>query len=407
MTVPRPCTSANPSAIRAALAQALQAGGLTDDLTTTHPHLFSTCRIEIPERDLAAMHDTIAAVEAVMAMPAWQLQVLGESAHDPHCRGVFFGYDFHLTPQGPRLIEINTNAGGALLMLAILRAHLECEPSFRTRLPLPLGIEGLEQQFVEMFREEWRLARGEMPLTRIAIADDDAAHQFLHPEFVLFRDLFRRHGIDAVIADATAFEVRDSRLRSAGQPVDLVYNRVTDFTLTEPQHTALREAYLDNLAVITPHPRAHALYAHKRNLAWLTQEDELIKLGVASPVRAALLSGIARTRLVRAEDADELWTTRKQLFFKPVAGFGSKAVYRGDKLTKRVWEEIRASNYVAQELAPPDETLHDESQTLKYDLRCFVYAGEIQLLAARLYQGQTTNFRTPGGGFAPVFTVTR
>jgi hypothetical protein len=40
---------------------------------------------------------------------------------------------------------------------------------------------------------------------------------------------------------------------------------------------------------------------------------------------------------------------------------------------------------------------------LKYDVRCFVYAGKIQLLAARLYQGQATNFRTPGGGFAPVF----
>jgi hypothetical protein len=25
-------------------------------------------------------------------------------------------------------------------------------------------------------------------------------------------------------------------------------------------------------------------------------------------------------------------------------------------------------------------------------------------VAARLYQGQTTNFRTAGGGFAPVFT---
>ncbi|MEJ1937171.1 hypothetical protein WDZ92_43815, partial [Nostoc sp. NIES-2111] len=27
------------------------------------------------------------------------------------------------------------------------------------------------------------------------------------------------------------------------------------------------------------------------------------------------------------------------------------------------------------------------------------------LIAARLYQGQTTNMRTPGGGFAPVFVV--
>jgi hypothetical protein len=29
----------------------------------------------------------------------------------------------------------------------------------------------------------------------------------------------------------------------------------------------------------------------------------------------------------------------------------------------------------------------------------------VQLIAARLWQGQTTNFRTPGGGFAPVLTV--
>jgi hypothetical protein len=42
---------------------------------------------------------------------------------------------------------------------------------------------------------------------------------------------------------------------------------------------------------------------------------------------------------------------------------------------------------------------------LKLDLRNYVYAGHVQLIAARLWQGQTTNFRTPGGGFAPVLTV--
>jgi hypothetical protein len=44
-------------------------------------------------------------------------------------------------------------------------------------------------------------------------------------------------------------------------------------------------------------------------------------------------------------------------------------------------------------------------QSLKYDVRCYVYDGQIQLGAARLYQGQTTNFRTAGGGFAPVRVV--
>ena len=61
---------------------------------------------------------------------------------------------------------------------------------------------------------------------------------------------------------------------------------------------------------------------------------------------------------------------------------------------------------MAQALVAPSERhlrVADEDVLLKMDLRNYVYAGEVQLLASRLYQGQTTNFRTRGGGFAPVF----
>jgi hypothetical protein len=46
---------------------------------------------------------------------------------------------------------------------------------------------------------------------------------------------------------------------------------------------------------------------------------------------------------------------------------------------------------------------HDERR--KLDVRLYTYGGKTLVAAARLYQGQTTNFRTPGGGFAPVFSV--
>jgi hypothetical protein len=101
-----------------------------------------------------------------------------------------------------------------------------------------------------------------------------------------------------------------------------------------------------------------------------------------------------------------LWARRRKLFFKPAAGYGGKATYRGDKLTRRVWEEIVSSRYVAQEQIVPSQRRLRQNGTetaLKLDIRNYVYDGEVQLLAARLYQGQTTNFRTPGGGFAPVF----
>jgi hypothetical protein len=96
------------------------------------------------------------------------------------------------------------------------------------------------------------------------------------------------------------------------------------------------------------------------------------------------------------------------LFFKPAGGHGSKAVYRGDKVTKRVWSEIVRGGYVAQAFAPPSERmirLDGIAEPRKMDVRLYTYDGQILLTAARLYQGQATNFRTLGGGFAPVFVI--
>jgi hypothetical protein len=73
-----------------------------------------------------------------------------------------------------------------------------------------------------------------------------------------------------------------------------------------------------------------------------------------------------------------------------------------------VWNEIARGKYVAQALVTPSER-HvevDSAETdLKLDIRAYVYDGVIELVAARLYEGQTTNFRTSGGGFAPVFVL--
>ena len=80
----------------------------------------------------------------------------------------------------------------------------------------------------------------------------------------------------------------------------------------------------------------------------------------------------------------------------------------GRQGNKGVWAEIVAGCYVAQEFAPPSERvirLDGASQARKADVRLYVYDGQILISAARLYQGQATNFRTPGGGFAPVFAV--
>jgi hypothetical protein len=222
---------------------------------------------------------------------------------------------------------------------------------------------------------------------------------------LLFQRLFACYGIDAVICDPGEFMRRDGGIWRQDTRIDLVYNRLTDFCLDSAENAVLRQAYLDGWVTVTPHPRAHALYADKRNLVALADDALLAGWGVDARIRGVLAAGIPHTELVSAARADDLWARRRGLFFKPAAGYGAKAAYRGDKMTRRVFDEVLAGTYVAQALVPPSTvavSVAGEVVELKADIRCYAYNGGVQLVAARLWQGQTTNFRTPGGGFARV-----
>jgi hypothetical protein len=352
------------------------------DQLAARPHLFSAATLPVAAADLARMADVVAAVERVVALPHWQERA-GNLGGGDAAAGVFMGYDFHLTDVGPQLIEINTNAGGGLL--AALQA----------------GRDDVLEAYVAMFRAEC----GAHQLKALAIVDENPAGQYLYPEFLAFRELFARHGIEAVICDPTELLLCHGSLWFEETRLQLVYNRVTDFALAQDANVVLKEAWLQGAAAVTPNPRHHALYADKGNLVALSDDELLAGWGVDAATRRVLAAGIPRTERVDAARADDLWARRKQLFFKPAAGFGSKGSYRGDKLTTRVFEEILGGGYVAQRLAPPSTVqaaVGGETVELKADVRNYVYRGAVQLVAARLYQGQTTNFRTPGGGFARV-----
>ena len=374
------------------------------------PHLFSPTPVFISSEQARRMEELIGAVESVVAMPSYRARILGGALeivqHDPIARGVFFGYDFHLDGDQIGLIEINTNAGGALLNAALARAQNAC-----ARLPrgdATAAAQCFEQAIIDMFRQEWRAGGHGEPLRSIAIVDSAPEAQYLYPEFLMFRQLFERNGIAAVIADPGALRWERGQLWHGELAIDLVYNRLTAFLLESAECAALRAAYLAGAAVVTPHPRAHALYADKRNLALLTDAGALEALGVPAETRDLLLAGIPHTQLVHASDADRLWEQRKGLFFKPTAGFGGRAAYRGDKLTRRVWQDILDGDYVAQAVMAPSERMTGSRQApekRKFDIRCYCYDGKVQWTAARVYQGQTTNFRTPGGGFAVVYCI--
>lgn len=369
------------------------------DLTTERcPHIFSQTPVFVAAEHLQQMRAVISAIDRVVHLPGWRPESIRS---DSSARGVFFGYDFHVNAHGAHLIEINTNAGGGFLNALLINSQHAAELPGRN-----VCSADPEKAFTAMFENEWRLSYQDAPLKSIAIVDENPQQQYLYPEFLLAKRMFALAGLEVYIVDPSELTSDGTNLHVGAQRVDLVYNRLTDFSL---QHNpVLRHAHAQGTVVLTPDVEHYERYADKRNLVRLSDSSGLRLLGADEEDIALLRERIPQTLMVSPEAESALWADRRKFFFKPVSGYGSKGAYRGDKLTKRVFAEIIASEYVAQTLAVPGERsvcIDDEVVSLKYDLRCYVYDGQIQLIGARLYQGQTTNFRTPGGGFALVRVV--
>jgi len=401
------CLGLDPLALHAQLDVILAASGAPASLAESHPHLFSALPVFVSRVHIDKVARVVAVIDEIAKTAAYQHAVMAWApdiaTFDPGSPGGLLGLDFHLGPDGPRLIEINTNPGGVLLNAMLGRAHRQCMPELTIA---PAEAIDVEDAVLAVIQTEWQLQRPDTSLAMIAIVDETPAEQYLYPEFVLFRELFRKHGYASQICSPAELIHRDGRLWLDTVVVDFVYNRLTDFSFAQQGNQPLRSAYLSHDVVVSPHPRSHAIFSDKRNLCLLSDGEFLSSSGLSQATIDLLLATVPRTERVTPDNLDALWERRRRLFFKPAAGYGSKASYRGDKLTRRVWQDIGKSAYVAQELVPPSERrITTEAPPLKVDLRCYAYRGVVLLHAARMYQGQTTNFRTPGGGFAPVLTT--
>lgn len=407
------CISLDQAALAQAFREEVGDDTVYDLVQERCPHLFSAYPVFIDKQQVAEIQQLLFGIENIVALPSYRAHVLKNAPaiarhNTRHVRGVFFAYDFHINQEELGLIEINTNAGGAMLNSMLARAQYACCEAVQKELMSAPSIADFEAEIVAMFQQEWALSGKTTPLKSIAIVDENVSTQYLYPEFLLFQNLFQKHGIDAVVCSPDQLLFADGLVSYQGRTIDLIYNRLTDFYLEQSEHQHLHQAYLSDAIVMTPHPQAHALYADKRNLTVFSSHQALEALGVSPAVQHLLLKYVPHTELVQADKADFLWKNRRQFFFKPCTGFGSRAAYRGDKLTTKVWQEILAGDYVAQTLIVPGERYLSNTDTdgkMKFDLRAYTYTGKLQWLAARLYQGQTTNFRTKGGGFAPIYTV--
>jgi hypothetical protein len=322
-----------------------------------------------------------------------RLRCLAPKIPRPDHSSALMSYDFHVDfrtqAEGQlKLIEINTNASMSLLLDV-----LNCQ--------MHVG-RCLKESFLDDFAED--LGR-KLNGTKVVIVDENPSSQKLYIEFLLYKELFESRGADTRIVDRTELDFRDGKLwlkdDSQFGPIDLVYNRLTDFYFESAEASALQKAMQAKSCVISPHPFDYRVLADKARLVEWCETGSLEADGITKEDADFFRSILLKTRDTKGLDPEQLWKERKGLMFKPKTSHGGKGVYRGSSVSRGTFQSVIESGALAQDFAAAP-TLKIGEEEFKYDLRFFAYKDRINVAAARIYQGQMTNATTPGGGVAAV-----
>jgi hypothetical protein len=354
----------------------------------------SQCPVELPKGQLKTMIKLVGALYKLHKMPAYQSFItpqLPDSAHyEPGHDAVMMGYDFHLTPDGPRLIEVNTNAGG---MMLAWQSNIK-----------PKAVNAL----LNTFAKEIKLySNGKITQPkRIVIIDKEPDKQYLYPEMQQFAMLFRSRGIATDVVDPDQLQADSNGVFLNGEKVDLIYNRACDFYLEEDYMAGIKAAYINRSVCLTPNPRAYGLLADKRRLLLFCDEERLNAMGVDYDLQKTVIEVTPDCRLLEDFDPDIFWQERRQWVVKPVDAFGSRGVIVGKGISRSRFASLNPKTTLVQRLVPPSTTICPWSdKPMKTDLRLFVYQDKILGVTARIYRGQVTSFKEPGSGYAPIKVV--
>jgi len=291
---------------------------------------------------------------------------------------VLMGFDFHLTSSGPKLIEINNNAGGLYIgdgRWLPQQIHAAMPGS-------------LSERLVAMFPQQW---------ASIAIMDEDVTGQYMYPEMCAYADLLRASGRRACVVSPEDLHAEQGRLTYKGQVVDAIYNRHTDFYLEGEELAHIRAAYEAGAVVINPHPRSYALIGDKtRMVDWW--RPGLLESCIAAEQVAQIRAVTPETNRMAEMDNETVWRGRKQWVFKPAARHGGKGVVLGKNMSRKRFDSLDLDDTIVQQLVPASE-IELEGNQMKLDIRLYMHGEQLIALAGRAWRGQVTNFREAGSGW--------
>jgi hypothetical protein len=353
-------------------------------------NLISPFTVELPKAVLEQAEKIVNDIFAMRELPEYQAKyaddLTARGIKDPGNKSIAMSYDFHVDEnQNLRLIEINTNASFLALGYQLYQSK---------NIAAPVQEYSPEEMRADIL-EELRLQGHKIEKPRVAIIDDKPEEQRLFVEFLVYDELFKSWGWDS--------KILDYRETFKNFSPDFIYNRHTDFFLTDETSKDLEKAFSDRTACVSPNPYEYFLLADKQRMIDWHKEGFLDSLPLSEDQKATIRQATPQATELKASNSEELWATRKKYFFKPKNAFGSKLSYKGASISRKHYDDLINQDIMAQEFIPAPEMTFETPegpQKFKYDLRCYAYKGRLQLIVARIYQGQVTNLKTTYGGFA-------
>jgi len=302
-----------------------------------------------------------------------------DAMHDE--ASILMGFDFHLTDEGPKLIEINNNAGGLYIG----------DAGWMAQDKLSVWTDELETRILSMFPDSWQ---------NIAIMDEDVTAQYMYPEMQAYAELLRQDARQVFVVSPDDIELRVDGLYVENQRLDAIYNRHTDFYLDTPELSHIRDALMVSQVKLNPHPRSYALLGHKARMVdwWRTG---LLESCVSNEQVDMIRQLVPKIHLMREWDKDELWASRKKWVFKPSARHGGKGVVLGKAMSRKRFASLDLDDTVVQQLVPASVVSHKDVD-YKFDVRLYMHGEHLIAMAGRLWRGQVTNFREEGSGWTKI-----
>ncbi len=292
---------------------------------------------------------------------------------------ILMGFDFHLTNDGPKLIEINNNAGGLFT-------------GDHGWLPQPAIKGALTDRLLEMFPTYWK---------NIAIVDADIKEQFMFPEMCAYASLLREAGRRAFLCTPENIVQRDDGLYVDDYRLDGIYNRHTDFYLQSSSMTHIRNALEHQQIALNPFPRSYALLGNKNRMAHWWRPNVLEQW--LSPQSCAMVRHtVPKVQQMQDIDIQTAWKERRRWVFKPPSSHAGKGVVLGKAMSRKRFATLDRANTLMQEYVPANNISSQDGELFRFDIRLYMHGIKKIAWAGRVWRGQLTNFREQGSGWTVI-----